>query len=31
MDDDTAFMTLVLANSQSELSALERGMLALRS
>jgi ParB-like chromosome segregation protein Spo0J len=31
MDDEAAFMALVLANSQSELSALERGMHALRS
>jgi hypothetical protein len=31
MDDEQAFMTLVLANSQSELTALERGMHALRS
>jgi hypothetical protein len=31
MDDDEAFMALVLANSQSELSALERGMHALKS
>jgi ParB-like chromosome segregation protein Spo0J len=29
--DDAAFMALVLANSQSELSALERGIHALKS
>lgn len=29
MDDETAFMQLVLANSQSELSPLERGLHAL--
>jgi protein gp37 len=29
MDDDTAFMQLVLANSQSELAGLERGLHAL--
>ena len=29
MDDDTAFMQLVLANAQGELSPLERGMHAL--
>ena len=29
MDDDAAFMELVLANTQSELSPLERGMHAL--
>jgi ParB-like chromosome segregation protein Spo0J len=31
MTDDAAFMALVLANSQSELSPLERGMHALKS
>jgi ParB-like chromosome segregation protein Spo0J len=31
MSDEGAFMALVLANSQSELSALERGLHALRS
>jgi ParB-like chromosome segregation protein Spo0J len=31
MDDDEAFMALVLANSQSELLPLERGLHALRS
>jgi ParB/RepB/Spo0J family partition protein len=31
MDDDAAFMTLVLANSQSELSPLERGIHAIKS
>jgi hypothetical protein len=30
MDDDAAFMALVLANSQSELSGLERGIHALK-
>ena len=29
MDDDTAFMQLVLSNAQGELSPLERGMHAL--
>jgi hypothetical protein len=29
MDDDAAFMELVLANTQSELAPLERGMHAL--
>jgi hypothetical protein len=31
MDDDEAFMALVLANSQSELSPLEHGMHAVKS
>jgi ParB-like chromosome segregation protein Spo0J len=31
MDDEEAFMALVLANSQSELLPLERGMHALRA
>ena len=31
MDDETAFMQLVLANSQGELTALERGFHALRA
>jgi hypothetical protein len=31
MDDEAAFMALVLANSQSELSPLERGRHALKS
>jgi hypothetical protein len=29
MDDDTAFMQLVLSNAQGELAPLERGMHAL--
>lgn len=31
MDDDTAYMELVRSNAQSELTALERGLHALRS